>query len=95
MGWSCSKEASKAMERISAACRTQTNTQNAYRVIGGVEFFWEASRKEHEDGAITGSIFPMSGGGRVGTFRIEPDGTMSKGPKTLKTWAKGAEQGRP
>lgn len=92
MGWSCRADAARTMEAWTAACVSQTGSQNTYRV-DGAEFFWEVSRTEHSDGAITGMIVKVVGPGstpdstmcrRVGTFRINGDGTVARAPRFLK-----------
>jgi hypothetical protein len=65
---------------------------NTY-TVKGVSYFFEVSRTEHLDGAITGSIMrmiPAAPGDtrtfaqRSGNFRIEPEGKVSRGPAFLK-----------
>ena len=90
MGWSCRAEASKVMHKWTHACVEQTNSQNVFRV-GADEYFWEISRTEHDDGAITGTIVRVvekrpdgsSTCRKVGTFRIDGDGTVKRAPKFL------------
>ncbi len=97
MGWSCRADAGRTMNALEKACREQTGMSSNY-MDGGREYFWESSRREHADGAITGSIMLMlekrpDGSGtcrKVGTFRIEPDGTVRRGPAILKQAAKNA-----
>jgi len=105
MGWSCRQDAGRVMDVWTAACVAQTGSQNTY-TMKGAEFFWEVSRTEHADGAITGSILktvrkptvdelakePYLAGWsvRAGTFRIEGDGTVARAPKFLKDVAKRA-----
>lgn len=100
MGWSCRADAGKTMDAWIAACVESTGSSNVYITSDGTEFFWEASRIEHADGAITGSIFktirkptaedlaknPYLAGWSVkaGTFRINPDGSIARAPKWLK-----------
>jgi hypothetical protein len=55
MGWSCTKAASDVMQAWSNACRAQTGTSNTY-TVGNDTYFFEVSRTEHADGAITGSV---------------------------------------
>jgi len=91
MGWSCRADAGKTMDAWIKACVEATGSSNVYRV-GGDEFFWETSRTEHADGAITGSIVKVTvknpdGSSycrKVGTFRIEGDGRIARAPKWLK-----------
>lgn len=75
------------MRKWSEACRASTESSNQWREGEDEEFFFEASRREHSDGAITGSVFKMLPGNRcrkVSTFRIDGDGTVSRAPKYLK-----------
>lgn len=83
--------------------RVRCRSQNTF-VVNGVEFFWEVSRTEHDDGAITGSVYktvrkpttedlandPYCAGWLVkaGSFRINPDGSIARVPKFLKDAAK-------
>jgi hypothetical protein len=73
------------MERWTRACVEQTGSQNVFEVER-VKYFWEVSRREHNDGAITGSIFRLDTGGmahRAGSFRINPDGSVARAPRFL------------
>ena len=87
MGWSCRMDASKTMGRITKACLAQTDMQNTFKTKDG-EYFWDISRTEHDDGAITGTVFKSLPDGRhcrkSGSFRIEGDGTFSRGPAWMK-----------
>jgi len=89
MGWSCSAAASDVMRAWTELCVAQTGSQNVYKTASG-EYFWEVSRKEWDDGAITGSIVelgPPTGspdgarsGRKVGSFKINGDGTIARAP---------------
>jgi hypothetical protein len=86
MGWSCSKDASDVMQRWTAACIRQSGQQNVF-YSGTKKYFWEVSNVEHDDGAITGSIIHMLNDHecrKVGTFRINGDGSISRAPKYLR-----------
>lgn len=95
MGWSCRAEASDVMKAWTAACVADTGSANVF-VVKGTEYFWELSRTEHYDGAITGTIMKVvekradgvSMAVRSGTFRIEGDGTVTRAPAFLKKAAK-------
>ena len=97
MGWSCRADAGRTMDALVKACREQTKMSSNY-IEDGREYFWEPSNREHADGAITGSILLMlekrpDGSGtcrKVGSFRIEPDGSVKRGPAILKLAAKTA-----
>ena len=90
MGWSCRADAGRTMEAWTKACIAQTGSQNRY-VVKGVGYFWETSRIEHRDGAITGTVWrelPSEGDKlycrKAGSFRINPDGTVARAPAFLK-----------
>jgi hypothetical protein len=87
MGWSCNRDASLTMEKVTKACIDQTGTQNEFRTPRG-SYFYEISRTEHYDGAITGSVWKTLPGGthctKAGTFRIDGDGTFAHGPAFMK-----------
>lgn len=103
MGWSCRADAGRVMDAWAAACVAATGSQNTF-VVDGVEFFWEVSRTEHADGAITGTVYrtvrkptpedlatnPYCAGWSVkaGSFRIAGDGRIIRAPKFLKDAAK-------
>jgi hypothetical protein len=55
----------------------------------GKRYFFEASNKEHGDGAITGTVWRMLDDlegrcRRSSTFRIEGDGTVTRAPAWLR-----------
>lgn len=82
MGWSCTAAAGLTLDAIKEHfTREGIETGNGIKGKGWTGF-WETG-PEHEDGAITGSIFKDTGAGycrRVGSFRIEPDGRISRFP---------------
>ena len=91
MGWSCAAAAGNTMRAWVDACVASTGQSNVF-VTKGERFFWEESRTEHRDGAITGTVFkmlPTELEGRclarkVASFRINPDGTVARAPAFLK-----------
>lgn len=91
MGWSCRADASRVLEQMTAACVTSTGMSNTYEVKGQ-RYFFEVSRTEHHDGAITGAVMKMSPADaqgrcfctRAGSFRINGDGSIARAPKFLK-----------
>ncbi len=95
MGWSCAADAADVMRAWSDACVKETGNSGVFR-RDGEEYIWEPSRREHEDGAITGTVSVVVGRlpgdvvrcRKVGSFRIEPDGAVKKGPAMLKQVAK-------
>lgn len=86
MGWSCRKDAGDTMRAMSDACSAQTQSSNTYKGRDGSMYFWETSRVEHSDGAITGTVYkmlPNDRAKRVGSLRIEPCGLISRAPAAL------------
>lgn len=90
MGWSCTQAANQTLQKWEELCRAQTGSQNVF-FTKKAKFFFETSRTEHPDGAITGTIFkflyPDTDAERVqrnGSFRIEADGSITTAPKILK-----------
>lgn len=90
MGWSCAAKAGDVLRRWTEACVEQTGSQNVFEDRGR-RYFFEVSRTEHGDGAITGSVHREThrDGDRVfcqraGTFRINGDGSVARAPGFLK-----------
>lgn len=86
MGWSCRVDAANTERAWDEACRASTGSSNMW-VDGDKKFFYEASRTEHRDGAITGVIWKFVDEThvvKVGTFRINGDGTIARAPAFLK-----------
>jgi len=82
MGWSCRADAMNTMREWEKVCRFTTASSNCYEV-NGQRYFFETSRTEHDDGAITGSVWKMLPDGRArksGGFRIEGDGAVKRYP---------------
>lgn len=93
MGWSCRAEAGAVLDAWRDACVADSGTSNGYKVRG-VEYFWEVGR-EQWDGAITGTVHRtvrVEGDAKFcrpsGTFRVEPDGRVTRGPAMLKRAAR-------
>lgn len=85
MGWSCARRAAYRLDAITNACVKETGSQNVY-LDGGRRFMWETSRREHVDGAITGTIYALDDNGYIqkrSSFRIDGDGKM-RGPRRLR-----------
>lgn len=79
MGYSCTKDASDILGLIRHAFNDGTG--NGIK-SGAFHGFYEIGR-ENADGAITGTVFENVGEGfarRVGSFRIEPDGFITRFP---------------
>lgn len=80
MGWSCTAAASLTLDALGAL--VSRDSKHGSNGIGDWGFF-ETSRVEHADGAITGSVFRMVDAAhcrRAGGFRIEPDGKVARFP---------------
>ena len=89
MGWSCRADAGDVMADMTAACRRAGDgSSNVYQDARGARYFWEVSRTEHRDGAITGTIWRFLPDGehvrRAGSFRIDGDGTIARMPAPLR-----------
>lgn len=81
MGWSCTRLAGDAADRLTTECVKATGSQNHF-VNGGRSFFWEIDRVEHDDGRITGEWYEEVGSKYCverGKFTILPKGTMADG----------------
>lgn len=92
MGWSCRSDAARTYEKWRKGCVNQTGGQNTFKV-GEKSYFFENSRKEHVDGAITGTIWRILDNGkarRSGSFRIEGDGKIKRAPAILKSFIRTA-----
>ena len=94
MGWSCRADAARTYREWDEFCRTQTGSSNTF-ISNGERYFYEGSRREHSDGAITGTIWKFVGENqarKAGTFRIEGDGTVTRAPAILKNLSKTSEK---
>lgn len=90
MGWSCTKAAADTMQAWDDACHKSTGSQNTWN-DNGKQYFFETSRTEHSDGAITGTVYRViereSGQSQCrksSSFRINGDGTIARAPMFLK-----------
>jgi hypothetical protein len=65
-------------------CRKNTGSSNSYTGKDGRSYFFEVSRREHDDGAITGTSWKhVTQEGhvrRAGSWRINGDGTVARYP---------------
>jgi len=86
MGYSCSAAAHETLRTLDVVCLSQTGTSNSYIGRDGHEYFYETSRVEHADGAITGSVFQMIEGfaHSSGNFRIAGDGKVTRWPTAFQ-----------
>ncbi len=85
MGWSCSTAASATLKVIEDACRKQPQqSSNSWTDPNtNKSYFFEVSRKEHADGAITGTVMKMLEDGtarKAGYFKIAGEGHLVDGP---------------
>lgn len=81
MGYACAAAADDVLQVLSeTGIFTSQNSWTDKRK----EYFFEIG-KENEDGAITGSVWLMTGS-KVGGFRIEPNGYISKFPHIPKKY---------
>jgi hypothetical protein len=83
MGWSCSAAANFTLDAITEIQHKLGSVTSNGLVIGENKNagFWETSRKEHDDGSITGSVWTMVDADhcrRTGSFRINPNGTVAR-----------------
>lgn len=80
MGYSCTKDASNMLGVIGKFYATNGNPN--VLTIKGEQYFFERG-KEQGDGAVTGTLWrmlPDDMARKVGSVRIEPDGTLSRLP---------------
>lgn len=88
MGYSCTRAAANMLGTIGHILATDGNRN--ILTIGQTQYFFERGR-EQNDGAITGTLvecLPNDYCRKVGTIRIEPDGSLARFPRlprTLKT----------
>lgn len=85
MGYSCTQDASHTLGVIGRMFATDKNPN--ILTIKKTQYFFERG-KEQTDGAITGSLMEMLPDNycqKVGTVRIEPDGTITRFPKLTAT----------
>jgi len=82
MGYSCTKAAGDVLRTFPRDTEGPSNTWDHK----GHRYFWERGR-EQRDGAVTGTIYrevPPNHACRVGSFRIEPNGTITRAPFSMK-----------
>jgi hypothetical protein len=82
MGWSCNAAASLTLDAIVAIQKKLgAEGTNSIMIDGKQVGFWETSGREHDDGAITGSVFTLLESDlcrKTGSFRIEPNGKITR-----------------
>lgn len=81
MGYSCTKLAGDMEKNMSDICYSLTGLSNRYVGENGQNYFYEIGR-ENNDGAITGTVYLLKNelAYKRGTFRIEPNGIVSRKP---------------
>ncbi len=91
MGYSCSTKAANKLEAMFKRKVTGCKSNNGWIGTKGYYCFYERGR-ENSDGAITGSVYRSDAGNEksaesgnfrchfIGSFRIEPDGTIKRFP---------------
>lgn len=92
MGYSCAAAAGDTLRALDAVCIAQTGTSNTYIGNNGDRYFYETSRVEHADGAITGSVYRLAIDWTnlddttsevaypAGNFRIDGEGVVTRWP---------------
>jgi hypothetical protein len=96
MGWSCNAAASLTLDAIIAGQkRLGCESSNGIMENGKHVGFWETSRREHADGAITGTVWILTPDGqhckKAGNFRIEPNGTVTRFARLPRAFLNRAE----
>lgn len=98
MGWSCAAKASLVASALSAIVTEKYGIPSSNGMPGGG--FWETSRKEHADGAITGTVWktvPAPAGktgdyaSKAGSFKITAEGKIERFPGMPKEVKAAAE----
>jgi hypothetical protein len=92
MGYSYAAKAGLTLDALATILRGKCPSSNSIEKTGG---FWEYGR-EQADGAITGTVVkPWKHDPekvvKAGTFRIEPDGTITRFPGATKEERMAAE----
>jgi len=87
MGWSYGIKAGETLDKWMNDCLANSGSQNQW-TDKGKTYFFEHTRRDHNDGAITGTIWKFLPDGthvrKSGSFRINGDGTIDRAPKFLK-----------
>lgn len=81
MGWSCTKAALDKLNYVMSLSMEESS--NTWRNNNGEYFFYELPNREHADGRITATIMRFVGDNlcrKVGSLRIEADGTVTRWP---------------
>ena len=92
MGKTYTREANEVFTEWLAICKASTGIGNVYEVDGN-RYTLELSRKQHEDCAVTGSVWRLlsrneetgvSTCTKAGSFRIDADGEVARYPVGLR-----------
>lgn len=97
MGWSCRKSAGDVDALFTEACVAMSGMSNVFQdPVSRIWYMLETSRKEHDDGAITGTTLKFVDGDprgkssnravKSGSWRINGNGTIARAPKVLKDY---------
>lgn len=85
MGFGYTNKAGDVLDRFEAK-HCIHGSSNVFHNNGN-RYFFEVTRRDQKDGGICGSIHKFLPGNmarQTGTFRINGDGTVKRGPKILK-----------
>jgi hypothetical protein len=87
VGWSCSSAAGDVLRDWFDECHDQEGSgtsTNSYLGTDAVPHFFETSRREYDDGHITGKVLKRYQDGPyyvvAGSFRINADGSVARYP---------------
>jgi hypothetical protein len=96
MGYLVATGASRTEEKLRANLRCSRGVSFSWDA-GGQRYFLDFTRKERKDWAVTGTVSREVPGSRtpdgcflarkVGSFRIEADGKITRGPQAMKAAA--------
>ena len=82
MGYSCATKAMESFDQLIIQLKSagkRTGKENGWEKNGS-EYFHEIGR-EQRDGAVTGTVYKHTDNGycrKAGTFRVEPDGKITR-----------------
>lgn len=80
MGYSCTARASFTLQAIEERFRAG-EASNVLTTDGGKTVYFSERGRENSDGAVTGTVFlnlPDNMARRAGSYRIEPDGKITR-----------------
>ena len=94
MGYSCT---AAAMDTLQALMRRHNHgrSSNTFSTDAGKTVYFQEIGREQRDGAVTGTVHKMHSNDTAspaGTFRIEPDGRVSRFPGIPQAFWKAAQQ---